>query len=139
MKNILKNRNYAMLLTLILSAALLVPGCSGKADGKTDESAQTEEQKEESSDKVADSSEMSQAKDVVTDDMSPVTADRIEDGVYDVKVDSSSSMFNITECKLAVKDGKMTAVMTMGGTGYLYVYGNRKGGGGGFRIGLHSI
>ena len=27
-------------------------------------------------------------------------------------------MFNITACKLTVADGKMTAVMTMGGKGY---------------------
>ena len=31
-------------------------------------------------------------------------------------------MFSVTSCKLTVKDGKMTAVMTMGGKGYLYVY-----------------
>ena len=35
-------------------------------------------------------------------------------------------MFKITSCTLTVKDGAMTAKMTMGGTGYLYVYGNRK-------------
>lgn len=73
-------------------------------------------------DTVSDSSGTSQAREVVTDDMSAVTADQIKDGVYDVEADSSSSMFHITECKLAVQDGKMTAVMTMGGKGYLYVY-----------------
>ena len=31
-------------------------------------------------------------------------------------------MFKITSCSLTVKDGAMTAKMTMGGTGYLYVY-----------------
>ncbi|MGM9586536.1 MAG: hypothetical protein ACI3VA_03510, partial [Candidatus Limivicinus sp.] len=37
-------------------------------------------------------------------------------------VDSSSSMFKITQCELTVEDGNMTAVMYMGGTGYLKVF-----------------
>ena len=52
----------------------------------------------------------------------PIYADQIKDGVYPIKVDSSSSMFRITECELTVKDGSMSAVMTMGGTGYLKLY-----------------
>jgi hypothetical protein len=31
-------------------------------------------------------------------------------------------MFPVTGCELTVQDGQMTAVMTMSGTGYLYVY-----------------
>ncbi len=31
-------------------------------------------------------------------------------------------MFKIISCALTVKEGAMTARMTMGGTGYLYVY-----------------
>lgn len=53
---------------------------------------------------------------------SPVYASDLNDGEYKISVDSSSSMFNITDCTLKVSDGKMTAVMTMGGTGYLYVF-----------------
>lgn len=116
----LKKRYYAMFLILILSALLMLQGC-GKTQKQTDTGTETEVESA-GTDKVADCSEMSPAKDVVSDDMSAVTAEQIEDGVYDVKVDSSSSMFNITECKLAVQDGKMTAVMTMSGKGYLYVY-----------------
>lgn len=52
----------------------------------------------------------------------PVYADAIKEGVYSIKVDSSSSMFRVTECELTVKDGAMNAVMTMGGTGYLKVF-----------------
>ena len=50
----------------------------------------------------------------------------LKDGVYKVKVDSSSSMFRITDCELTVKDGELTAVLTMGGQGYLYVYPGTK-------------
>ncbi|MFR6378864.1 MAG: hypothetical protein ACLUNZ_02575 [Evtepia sp.] len=52
----------------------------------------------------------------------PVYADVLNDGTYDITVESSSSMFNIEACQLTVADGKMTAAMTMGGTGYLYVF-----------------
>ena len=54
--------------------------------------------------------------------MTPVYADSLNDGEYSITVDSSSSMFTVTNCTLTVADGKMTARMTMGGTGYLYVF-----------------
>lgn len=52
----------------------------------------------------------------------PVYAADLNEGTYNINVDSSSSMFNITECELNVSDGNMSAVMTMGGTGYLYLF-----------------
>ena len=60
--------------------------------------------------------------DAVKDGMEPVSADALNDGVYEVRVDSSSGMFRITECELTVQDGAMSAVMTMSGTGYLKLY-----------------
>ncbi len=56
------------------------------------------------------------------DGMTAVGADGINDGEYDISVDSSSTMFKITECRLNVSDGKMTAEMIMSGTGYEYLY-----------------
>ena len=73
-------------------------------------------------DQVAGSGDMAEPQTVGEADMTPVTADQIQDGVYAVTVDSSSSMFRITACTLAVTDGKMTAKMTMSGTGYKCVY-----------------
>lgn len=73
-------------------------------------------------DKVASADDMVTPEEVVEEGMEPVYGDSIKDGVYDVTVDSSSSMFNIESCRLTVADGKMSAVMTMGGTGYLYLY-----------------
>ncbi|MCI6639455.1 MAG: hypothetical protein MSH10_01480 [Pygmaiobacter massiliensis] len=52
----------------------------------------------------------------------PITGDSILDGTYAIDVSSSSSMFHVLECQLTVADGQMTAVMTMSGTGYLYIY-----------------
>lgn len=54
--------------------------------------------------------------------MEAVYAESIKDGIYSITVDSSSPMFNITECELKVESGKMTAVITMGGTGYAYIF-----------------
>lgn len=45
-------------------------------------------------------------------------ADDIIEGEYNIEVTSSSSMFKIVECVLKVSDSKMTAVMTLSGTGY---------------------
>lgn len=75
-----------------------------------------------STDKVASADDMVTPEEVVEEGMTPVYGTALKDGVYDVVVNSSSSMFNITSCELTVADGKMSAVMTMGGTGYLYLY-----------------
>ena len=54
--------------------------------------------------------------------MVPIPGEEVPDGVYDLAVDSSSSMFRIEHCALLSQDGRMTAVLTMGGSGYLYLY-----------------
>jgi len=127
------------LLTALFSVSLLVVGCSTKPSvekaGDTvavvaetvmemtsaDETA-TDEIVTDGSGQTAGSDETGSQIDVVEEGMVPVYADEIKDGVYQVKVDSSSSMFQITACELTVKDGAMRAVMTMGGTGYLKLY-----------------
>ena len=55
-------------------------------------------------------------------DTKEIKAEDLKDGSYEIDVDSSSDMFNIEKCSLTVKDGKMTAAMTMGGKGYQYVF-----------------
>ena len=50
--------------------------------------------------------------------LEPVLADQLADGTYDITVDSSSSMFKIVKCTLAVENGRMNATMTMSGQGY---------------------
>ena len=59
---------------------------------------------------------------VVEEGMTPVYADELKDGVYPVEVNSSSSMFKITSCELTVKNGSMSAVMTMSGKGYKWLF-----------------
>lgn len=55
-------------------------------------------------------------------DPAAITADDLVEGTYPIQVDSSSEKFRITACELTVADGAMTAVMHMGGQGYLRVY-----------------
>ena len=44
------------------------------------------------------------------------------DGLYSIGVSSNAKMFKILDCILRVEDGKMTAVLTMSGSGYGYLY-----------------
>lgn len=52
----------------------------------------------------------------------PIYADQLQDGSYQIAVDSSSSMFRVVQCELVVEKGSMQAVMTMSGDGYGMVY-----------------
>ena len=47
---------------------------------------------------------------------------RLKNGTYEIKVDSNASMFKVVHCDLVVEDGNMTAVISMSGEGYGYVY-----------------
>lgn len=51
----------------------------------------------------------------------------LADGTYTIDVESDSSMFRVVACELTVKDGKMTATLTLSGTGYDKMYVGTKG------------
>lgn len=107
---------------IAISAALLLSGC---AAGNTPETSGSAAEPAVGQTVQADQSAQSSA---VTGEAAPeaagaaLTAADILDGSYDITVDSSSTMFNITKCTLNVSDGSMTAVMTMHGKGYLYLF-----------------
>lgn len=96
-------------------------GATGTDENMTDVS-EDADGNGKATDKVASADDMVTPEEVVEEGMEPIYGDSIKDGVYEVTVDSSSSMFNIESCQLTVADGKMSAVMTMGGTGYLYLF-----------------
>ena len=114
-------------LSLLLAALLRLPA-GGGTDTAADTPSPTPENTAQTTpentpgSQVADSSQMTTVEDVVEEGMVPIYADDLKDGVYDVTVDSSSSMFSIVQCELTVENGAMTAVMHMGGTGYLKVF-----------------
>ena len=140
-----KNLLHKSLLGVLLTASLLLTACQGKSaevvaeetenvteataentkqaeEIKADEVEESTEEPSASESKVATADEMADPVDILDESMVPVTGEDLKDGVYSVIVDSSSSMFQITDCELTVENGEMTAVMTMGGTGYLYLY-----------------
>lgn len=71
---------------------------------------------------VADASQMTTVEEVVEPGMSPVYADSLLDGDYPVQVKSSSSMFRIENAVLHVRDGKLSATLTLGSKSYLALY-----------------
>ena len=114
---------------LTLFCALLLTGCAGTNDSAAGRSslfetlAEAETQAEaETAPEAAQEVETVAPEPVGFAGMEPVYADALRDGEYEITVDSSSSMFQITSCTLHVENGAMTAVMTMGGTGYLHLY-----------------
>ncbi len=84
--------------------------------------ASEEGEHEISYDQVASESERAGSSEVGVEGMTPIYGTDIVDGVYEVTVESSSSMFPIEKAVLTVENGSMTAVLTMGGQGYLKVF-----------------
>lgn len=112
----------SLILTVLLAACGSAPDGSPSARPETPPPAEEPQVPEAPKSEVASADQMAPVENVVEADMVPIYADALRDGTYDIAVDSSSSMFNITACELTVAEGKLTAVMHMGGTGYLYVY-----------------
>lgn len=111
----------ALIVTMTLSA------CGAQESTAVKESAASEDTTV-SSEKITEAEtteskvQTAPVEEVVEEGMTPIYAGSLKDGTYDVTVDSSSAMFNIIKCSLTVSDGKMSAVMTMSGKGYLYVF-----------------
>lgn len=96
------------------------------AEDPESESSAAETDSEKSSEgtdsRIADASEMTEVETVVEDWMVPIGCDSLEEGTYPVTVASSSSMFSIESAELTVEEDHMYAVLTMKGTGYLYLF-----------------
>lgn len=83
----------------------------------------TEEPEHEISyDQVASEDEKAGVQEVGIEGMEPIYGKDIVEGIYEVTVETSSPMFPVEKATLTVKDGAMTAVLTMGGQGYLKVF-----------------
>ena len=102
--------NKRTLSALLCVTLLAAPGVPTPAETPADTS------------QVASSEEMTTVDEVTWEGMEPVYGTDLYPGSYEITVDSSSSMFSITHCLLTVKEDGMSAVLTMGGKGYLYLY-----------------
>ena len=117
------NKKANLSLLLVMWALLTACGNTGSDNSaETALSKAVSDETTESTNAVAEGAQTVPDGLVIPQDMTPVYADSLKDGEYNIKVDSSSSMFTVTDCVLTVNEGKMTARMTMGGTGYLYLF-----------------
>ena len=117
----MQTKLLSLLLVCLLAFGLLA-GCGSPADTAAPSDAPSPAADAEASAPVAGAGDMAEVEEVVRPGMVPVTGSALNDGTYDIQVDSSSSMFRIAACILTVKDGQMEAKMTMGGTGYVSIY-----------------
>lgn len=102
----MKNRKlFGTLLAFLLILAFCVPLCFAT-----------------SYDQVASSSDMTTVEEVGLEGMKPIAAKDVENGDYDVEMESSSSMFKIAKAELNVTDDAMTVDMTLNSTSYPYLY-----------------
>ena len=115
----------ALLLAVSLTAgdgaAVLL--ASAQEEVQTEENGGNQTEQTEAGDsQVASADEMAPVEEVVEEGMVPIYGDELNDGTYDAEVVSSSSMFKIVDCQLTVKEGEITALMTMSSDGYLKLF-----------------
>lgn len=126
------------MLLFSMTAALLLTGCAAQNQTapaassaqdttttapETDTAAETltespTEAETETETDAATEHETAPQETVGFEGMEAVYADALHEGTYEITVDSSSSMFNITACELTVADGTMTARINTGSTSY---------------------
>lgn len=73
-------------------------------------------------DKVASSSDMTTVEEVGVEGMEAIGPADVENGTYDVEMESSSSMFKIAKASLTVTDNAMSVAMTLNSSSYPYLY-----------------
>ena len=72
--------------------------------------------------KVAAESQMASSKALALEGMVPITGAEVKDGVYPIEAESSSPFFKVKEATLTVRDGEMTAAISMDSKSYPLVY-----------------
>lgn len=109
------------LISIMLLSGLIISTFSGCNSGNSTSGSSTSDSSG-ASEKVAGEGKTAPEIDLGTENLTPVYGNELKDGVYEITAESSSSMFKIVKCELTVENGEMTAVMTMSGTGYLYIF-----------------
>lgn len=119
----MKKRLHIVPLLALIAALCLLAGCGVKPETKPEDASPTAEQTTgEDTSKVADASQMTTVEDVVDESKTPVYATELTDGVYEIAVDCSSSMFRIERCELTVGGDAMIAKLFMSSDSYGYLY-----------------
>ena len=120
-----------IMIAALITAAISLCSCSEKGTSSSEKAdtvttaAETTAELTTSEDTTAESTTeqvTAPQQEVGYEGMEAVTVDGVSEGEYDITADSSSTMFRITECRLVVSGGIMTARMTMSGSGYEYLF-----------------
>ncbi|MBR5752438.1 MAG: hypothetical protein IKX84_08600 [Clostridia bacterium] len=76
---------------------------------------------------VATEEEMTDVALLDMEGLNPITPEMLNEGEYEVKVDSSSAMFKVVGCTLTVSETGMTARLYMKSTAYSYMFPGKAG------------
>lgn len=122
----MKKQTFKTLMLGIMTAAMtasLLTGCTKKEAEQTADTETTLEAVSQSAEQEESQSIATAATQALPEELGdPVTAEQLKDGEYQIEVESNASMFRVVDCKLTVADGKMSAVITMSGKGYIKMY-----------------
>ena len=119
----MKVKKYiAWLLTLCLLTGCAAQTAQETGEPQAEQTEQTTQETQSNTSAVADASQMTTVENVGSDGMTPVSAAELVDGVYNINVESSSSMFKITDCELTVGGEAMMAKLIMSSDSYGYLY-----------------
>ena len=115
MKKMKKILTFMLTISVILT---ILTGCNIQNNPETEENEnlQSTDQENIQEDNTENETELEELEE------EPIYGNQIKDGTYSIEVSSSSSMFRIIDAQLTVKDGEMSAVLTLSGTGYEKLY-----------------
>ncbi len=116
MKKMKKILTFMLTISVILT---IFTGCNIQNNPETEENEnplQSTDQENIQEDNTENETELEELEE------EPIYGNQIKDGTYSIEVSSSSSMFRIIDAQLTVKDGEMSAVLTLSGTGYEKLY-----------------
>ena len=115
MKKMKKILTFMLTISVILT---ILTGCNIQNNPETEENEnlQSTDQENIQEDNTENETELEELEE------EPIYGNQIKDGTYSIEVSSSSSMFKIIDAQLTVKNGEMSAVLTLSGTGYEKLY-----------------
>ena len=99
---------WFMALALLLTSCAFAFACPAFAD--------------QAHSKVAPDNETAKSRALLLEGMKPITGASVQDGTYEIQVESSSPFFKIKSAKLTVKNGKMTAAIELDSKSYPLVF-----------------
>ena len=118
MEKALKNRIFVLLMALLMVLSVFAPFTVWADEEEGEDESETE--------RIEEIQKQIRTGKVGKYGMVPVYGKDIADGTYEITVDSNSAFFNVRRGQIVVKDGEITASITIASTSYKYVYNGNK-------------